>query len=162
MGTTASLALMGAGAALQTFQAQQAAKARTRANNSAFDAQARQVQLTQKIQERQRKYALSRETASRRARFGASGAGSASGSGAAVVRGLKTESARQGRENALVQRSGLQSSLVNVQNNNRAALLDAAHKGQSAIFGAVAKGLTAPVFDGGQNALQFYGKKLSR
>lgn len=161
MGMTAivSLASMGAAAALQTAQAQQAAKARTRANNSAFDAQGRQVQLARKIQERQRKYAVSRETASRRARFGASGAGSASGSGAAVVRGLKTESARRGRENALAQKAGLQSSLVNVQNSNRAALLDAAHKGQSAIFGAVAKGLTAPVFKGGKNVWQHYASK---
>ena len=141
MAVTTSLAIAAASAAIQVAQAQQAAKARNKANNAAYAAQARQVQLAQKIQERQRKQVLSQETATRRAKFGATGTGSSGGSGAAVVRG--TESARRGQENALTRRAGLQSSLVNVQNSNRLALLEADHKSQGAIFGAVAKGLTA-------------------
>ena len=125
MAVTTSLAIAAASAAIQVAQAQQAAKARNKANNAAYAAQARQVQLAQKIQERQRKQVLSQETATRRAKFGG------------------TESARRGQENALTRRAGLQSSLVNVQNSNRLALLEADHKSQGAIFGAVAKGLTA-------------------
>lgn len=155
MAMTASLAMMAAGAALSAVQAQQAAKARTRANNSAFDAQSRQVQLAHQIQERQRKRVLSRETAARRARFGAGGTGSSGGSSAAVIKGLKTESARRGLENAKSHRAGLQSSLVNVQNSNRAALLKASHQGQNAIFGAVSRGLgaVAPAASGMFNAV---------
>ncbi len=153
MALTASLAIAAASAAIQVAQAQQAARARNKANNAAYAAQAKQVALAQKIQERRRKQALKQETATRRAAFGAHGTGSATGSSAAVLRGLKTESARQGEEAALNRQAGLSASLVNTQNSNRLALLEADQKSQSAAFGAIAKGLTAGASEYSANRL---------
>ena len=114
-----------AGAGLQAAQASRHARQTVAANNAELAHRNQQVALAHRIEERRRKRKLKENQARQRARAGAGGTG-IGGSQAALLAGLNRQSALFGREGAQQRILGLQGSLLDVQNRNRAALLRAA------------------------------------
>lgn len=131
---TAALVSSVIGGAVAASQANQSAKAQIQANNQAYAMQAEQARLANEIEQRRRKEALEAGKATRRARFGAAGIGSADGSAAALIDGLQTRSARRGKEAARQRVLGLQANLLDVQSRNKMALLRAAHAREKALL----------------------------
>ena len=122
-------------AAFDAGQASRRGRQTIKANNAELALANQQMALAHRIAERQRKRRLLQQTATARAKSGARGT-SIGGSIPATIAGLVRTSAREGGESARQRVLGLQASLLNVRNRNRAALLKAAEARERAIHSA--------------------------
>lgn len=112
-------------------------------------AQMQQIQQDQAVTDRQRRDQLRRALATQRARFGAQGLASGSGSAGAVLTGMQAESDREQAEDQA--RSGMRVGRIGDQLDwqRRRSLLDASAPRYRTAFSLLQRGLrSVPLLDG--------------